>query len=59
MPKIQHVALLQFKPEVTPEKILEIATDVKLRDTYSLQDGDCEASRRHRVSIEIPDNQDD
>ncbi|MGL5942045.1 MAG: DUF120 domain-containing protein [Waterburya sp.] len=35
-----------------PEKILEIATDIKLRDTYSLQDGD-------RVSIEIPDNQDD
>jgi CTP-dependent riboflavin kinase len=34
------------------EKILEIATDIKLRDTYSLQDGD-------RVSIEIPDSQDD
>jgi riboflavin kinase, archaea type len=31
-----------------PEKILEIATDVKLRDVYSLQDGD-------RVSVEVLD----
>ncbi|MGL6339055.1 MAG: DUF120 domain-containing protein [Waterburya sp.] len=34
------------------EKILEIATDIKLRDTYSLQDGD-------RVLIEISNSQDD
>jgi riboflavin kinase len=35
-----------------PEKILEIAADVKLRDVYSLQDGDC-------VSIEISDSLED
>jgi riboflavin kinase, archaea type len=32
-----------------PEKILEIATDVKLRDVYSLQDGD-------RISVEVLDS---
>ena len=26
--------------EIPPERILEIATDVNLRDTYKLKDGD-------------------
>ncbi len=37
------------KPGVPPESILEIATDIKVRDAFSLSDGDI-------VEIEVPDS---